>query len=114
MAKNETVRAAAVVPEQASDTAARKLRKLPKLPSMGKAARKPKASVPCACGCGELTKSTWYPGHDAFFKGLVLRLSRGVMTVEQVRELAGNETAMRATMAAAVGTSGNEIATGAA
>jgi len=32
---------------------------------------------PCACGCGRLTKSTWFPGDDAKAKSLIRSVARG-------------------------------------
>lgn len=99
MTKSETVRAAAGVPEQATTTTGR----LPKLPKLPTAARKPKPQVECACGCGSMTKGTWFPGHDATHNGLVLRIVRGVMSEEQVVALVGEAIGRRAIVAAASG-----------
>lgn len=38
----------------------------------------------CRCGCGGNTQATFVPGHDARLKGLVIRVTRGVMTLEDV------------------------------
>ena len=87
MAKTQTVRAAAAneTTEQTREANA-KVRKdgLAPLPALPKAARKPKPTKPCACGCGLSTRSTWFPGHDARHHGWVLRVLRGVVALEQV------------------------------
>lgn len=44
---------------------------------------RPKAEAklsPCKCGCGGETKSAFVQGHDARFKGLMLKVERGQMT----------------------------------
>lgn len=46
----------------------------------------------CACGCGRLTQRTFAPGHDARLKGLMIRVARNVMTLEDVREWGGIDT----------------------
>lgn len=54
---------------------------LPALPSVGRI----RPSFSCACGCGSLTQRSFTPGHDARLKGLIIRLVRGVMTLDDVR-----------------------------
>ena len=54
-----------------------------KLPSMPKA-RKAKPLHDCACGCGQQTKSTWFPGHDGRATGWAVRILKGLLTLEQV------------------------------
>ena len=39
---------------------------------------------PCRCGCGEQIKSHFVQGHDARFKGWLLRVERGLMKVEEL------------------------------
>ena len=39
----------------------------------------------CACGCGDTTKSTWAPGHDARLKGALSRLEKGEATEAEIR-----------------------------
>lgn len=46
--------------------------RLPPLPK----ASKPKPLVPCECGCKNLTRSRFYPGHDSRMRGWILRLDR--------------------------------------
>lgn len=42
-----------------------------------KAAAEPK---PCTCGCGELTKGTWAPGHDSKLHAALLMVIKGQRT----------------------------------
>jgi hypothetical protein len=57
----------------------------PALPRMPKA-RKAKAMHVCACGCGRMTKGTWFPGDDGRATGWAVRIEKGLMTLEQVPE----------------------------
>lgn len=53
----------------------------------GKAERKaaaPKTVQKCKCGCGEETGGFFVPGHDARFKGKLLRIERGEDTPEKI------------------------------
>lgn len=56
-----------------------------KLPAMPKN-RKAKPSRPCACGCGRLTKGTWFPGDDGRATGWATRILKGLLTIEDVPE----------------------------
>jgi len=61
-----------------------------KLPSLAKArVRKPRPTRPCACGCGGETKSRFCPGHDSYLRGLVIRVQREVMSLDEVEERGG-------------------------
>lgn len=64
-----------------------------KMPAMGRS----KAVRPCVCGCGQTTKSTWFPGHDGRATGWAIRIERGAMRIEDVpaNERAGAEYRMR-------------------
>ena len=48
--------------------------------------------VPCRCGCGGSTQRTFVPGHDSRLKGLIVRVIRDVMTLDQVAEWGGPGT----------------------
>lgn len=61
---------------------------LPALPK-AKSARKPKPEVDCECGCGGKTKSRFCPGHDSYLRGLVIRVQREVMTLDEIGEKIG-------------------------
>lgn len=62
---------------------------LPALPSLPSSSRV-RPQVKCACGCGQLTSRTWFPGHDARQKGILLRVVSGVMTLAEVKSLLGS------------------------
>lgn len=64
-----------------------------KLPPMPRAAgrKRERPDKPCECGCGGTTKSRFCPGHDSYLRGLALRVYREVMTLDDVRKLAGGE-----------------------
>ena len=47
-------------------------------------AKKNKPSRPCACGCGQATKSIWASGHDGRATGWAIRVKRGYMTLDEV------------------------------
>ena len=64
------------------------LNSLPALPSVSRL----RPQVRCACGCGFLTQRTFTPGHDARLKGLIIRVVRGLMTLDQVAEFGGPDT----------------------
>jgi len=57
---------------------------LPKMPSVRN--RKPKATQPCACGCGTMTQRTWAPGHDARANGWAIRIERDICKMADVPE----------------------------
>lgn len=82
------------------------------LPSLPRSNRKNRPIVPCACGCGMGTKSTWFPGHDGRATGWAVRVERGQMTLEEVpaNERRGAEFMLRRRgiykFAAASGTEG--------
>ena len=54
---------------------------MPALPKLGKSG---KASHACVCGCGRMTKSTWFPGDDGRATGWATRIERGIMTLDEV------------------------------
>lgn len=54
------------------------------LPALPRTGRRAKAIVPCACGCGLGTKSTWHPGHDGRATGWAVRVERGLLKLEDV------------------------------
>lgn len=51
----------------------------PKLPPLPRKAGSPKPLVPCACGCGMMTKSKFAPGHDSRLRGWALRIARDIL-----------------------------------
>lgn len=55
-------------------------------PSTAKVAREKKEKVvrPCKCGCGGQTTAFFLPGHDARFKGWLLKIERGTMEVKDL------------------------------
>lgn len=57
---------------------------LPQLPSLPRLGRKARPIVPCACGCGLGTKSTWFPGHDGRATGWATRVEKGLMAITDV------------------------------
>lgn len=59
--------------EAAKSERREKLAKEPKEPK----AKAEKKMSPCKCGCGEMTGGFFYPGHDARFKGWMLKIERG-------------------------------------
>lgn len=54
------------------------------LPALPRTGRRAKAIVPCACGCGLGTKSTWHPGHDGRATGWAVRVEREIMGIDEV------------------------------
>ena len=46
--------------------------------------RKPKQVQPCKCGCGEQVGGHFAQGHDARFKGWMLKIERGHMAVKDL------------------------------
>jgi len=60
---------------------------LPTLPSLNKLSSK--SLAPCICGCGGQTQSEFVAGHDGRTKGLILRLTRKRMTMDQIEEMHG-------------------------
>lgn len=69
----------------------RQVPKLPALPKLPKA-RKPKPLVACECGCGGTTTRRFCPGHDGRLHGWVLRVERGLVTLDQVEASDGPGT----------------------
>lgn len=63
------------------------------MPSLPKSNRKNRPVVPCKCGCGMGTKSTWFPGHDGRATGWAVRVERGQLGLDDVpaNERAGAE-----------------------
>lgn len=53
---------------------------MPKMP----ATRKVRASRECACGCGRLTKGTWFPGDDGRATGWAIRVEKGLLALIDV------------------------------
>ena len=68
---------------------------MPVLPTLPTSRTRDLAS--CACGCGQMTQRTFTPGHDSRLKGLMIRVVRGVMTIEDVEAWGGKETAAAVT-----------------
>lgn len=66
------------------------LPELPKLPKVRSAAKQ-KPLVPCECGCDETTKSRFAPGHDSYLRGLVARVERKIMTLDDVEKVVGKK-----------------------
>jgi len=65
---------------------------LGKLPTLAKKrVFKPKPERPCACGCDQMTKSRFTPGHDSRLKALVLRVERKVMTLAEIEKFGGKK-----------------------
>ena len=62
-----------------------KLASLPALPSVSSV----RPQHACACGCGRLTGRTFAPGHDARLKGGVVRVVRGLMTLDEIEQVMG-------------------------
>lgn len=54
---------------------------LPSLPSVPRV----RSLHSCACGCGSLTQKVFTPGHDAKLKGIIMRVVRDVMTLDDVK-----------------------------
>ncbi len=54
------------------------------LPAMPRTGRKAKPHHDCACGCGQQTRSVWFPGHDGRATGWAIRVERGVIKLEEV------------------------------
>jgi hypothetical protein len=74
--------------------------RLPALPSVSRI----RPMFSCSCGCGSLTQRSFTPGHDARLKGIIIRVVRGVMTLDDVREWAegrGEQTVAAVTKAMA-------------
>lgn len=57
-------------------------------PKAKKAPREPKEKTvrACRCGCGNQTGGYFYPGHDARFKGWLLKIERAKMEVKDLPE----------------------------
>src|ERR1700741_3189598 len=69
------------------------VQRLPKLP---RAARKPKEPKICACGCAGATKGgRFIPGHDARLHGWALRVTRGLVKLEDIKH-EGERAAVKA------------------
>lgn len=87
----------------ATVSSARGVAALSALPALPRSGRRARSVVPCLCGCGLGTKSTWHPGHDGRATGWAVRVERGLMTLADVpsNERAGAEF-MIARRAAAV------------
>lgn len=48
--------------------------------------KKEKVVKPCKCGCGGLTTAFFVPGHDARFKGWLLKVEKGEMALKDLPE----------------------------
>jgi hypothetical protein len=60
------------------------------LPALPRLPRATKSAKSCACGCGGSTRGgRFVPGHDARLHGIIKRVERGVMSLEDVRDLCG-------------------------
>ena len=55
--------------------------RMPALPKLGKSGKAPHA---CLCGCGRMTKGTWFPGDDGRATGWAVRIERGILTLDEV------------------------------
>lgn len=77
-----------------NNTTATSLVALPALPKIGRAP-KPKTNE-CECGCGELTASTFVPGHDSRLRGWAIRLERGLVKAAAFPGLPGELKAAQA------------------
>lgn len=53
-------------------------------PKAAKKAKAPKEPKPCVCGCGEMTGGFFFPGHDAVFKGKLLKIEKGDAKKEEL------------------------------
>lgn len=57
----------------------------PELPALPRMKRAPKAKThECACGCGGHTANRFLPGHDSKLRGWVLRVQRGIITIDSI------------------------------
>lgn len=57
-----------------------------RLPPLPRAGKKQKPQKPCECGCGEMTRSRFAPGHDSYLRGWVLRVEREIVKIGEVPE----------------------------
>ncbi len=55
-----------------------------KLPPLPRKAGAKKPEKECDCGCGLMTRSKFYPGHDSRLKGWAIRVARGVIKLEDI------------------------------
>lgn len=64
---------------------------LPELPGLPKtkSIAKQKPLVPCQCGCGGTTRARFAPGHDSYFRGIIARVDRKIMTIDEVESIVG-------------------------
>jgi hypothetical protein len=58
---------------------------LPVLPKLPKT-KKDRPEHPCACGCGEMTKARFAPGHDSYIRAWAIRVERKVVKLSEVPE----------------------------
>ena len=56
------------------------------MPALPKMTGKSGAPHACICGCGRMTKSTWYPGDDGRAHGWATRIIKGIITMDDVPE----------------------------
>jgi len=67
--------------------AALKAKQTDKKAAKAAAPKKEKAVRPCGCGCGEQVTSFFAQGHDARFKGWMIKVERGTMAVKDLPPL---------------------------
>lgn len=58
---------------------------LPELPKLPKT-KKDRPEHPCECGCGEMTKARFAPGHDSYIRAWAIRVERKVVKLSEVPE----------------------------
>jgi hypothetical protein len=56
---------------------------LPALPKLPKG-RKEKPEHECECGCGDMTRARFAPGHDSYVRGWAIRVERKVVKFSEV------------------------------
>lgn len=57
-----------------------------RLPPLPRAGKKQKPQKECECGCQQLTRSRYVPGHDSYLRGWVLRVERKIVKISEVPE----------------------------
>jgi len=56
------------------------------MPALPKLSGKSGIAHACVCGCGRLTKSTWFPGDDGRATGWAVRIEKGILAMDDVPE----------------------------